>query len=46
MPAIVDTENGLKLVESHSILKYLAQKYQVDEAWYPRADLAKQAKVN
>jgi glutathione S-transferase len=28
VPAIVDTENGLCLAESHSILKYLAQKYQ------------------
>jgi glutathione S-transferase len=46
VPAIVDTDNGLELVESHSILKYLAQKFKVPEHWYPREDLAKQAKIN
>ena len=46
VPAIVDTDNGLALSESHAILKYLAQKFDVAEEWYPRKDLAKQAKVN
>lgn len=46
VPAIVDTDNGLCLAESHSILKYLAQKYKIADHWYPREDLAKQAKIN
>lgn len=29
VPAIFDTENNLALAESHSILKYLCQKYKV-----------------
>lgn len=46
VPAILDTENGLALAESHSILKYLAYKYKIPEHWYPREDYVKQAKVN
>ena len=46
VPAIHDTDNDLCLAESHAILKYLAQKYKVAEEWYPRQDIAKQAKVN
>jgi glutathione S-transferase len=46
VPAIVDTENGLCLAESHSILKYLALKFKVPEHWYPKDDLVKQAKIN
>jgi len=34
VPAIV--ANGYTLYESHSILRYLAEKYQVADHWYPR----------
>lgn len=46
VPAIVDTDNDLALAESHSILKYLAYKFNVPEQWYPRQDYVKQAKIN
>lgn len=46
VPAIVDTDNGLVLAESHAILKYLAQKYKLPEQWFPQQDLAKQARIN
>lgn len=46
VPAIVDTDNNLALAESHSILKYLCQKYKVNEQWFPIQDIAKQAKIN
>ena len=36
----------MALAESHAILKYLAQKFKINEQWYPREDLAKQAKIN
>lgn len=34
------------MAESHAILKYLAQKFNVAEEWFPRKDIAKQAKIN
>ena len=46
MPALEDTEAGLCLAESHAIMRYLCAKFKVDEQWYPREDLAKQAKIN
>ena len=46
VPAIEDTENGLCLAESHAIMRYLCEKFKLEEQWYPRSDLAKQAKVN
>jgi len=33
VPAIVD--NGIRVFESHTIVKYLARKYQVSDHWYP-----------
>ncbi|GFR73797.1 glutathione S-transferase theta-1 [Elysia marginata] len=44
IPAIDD--NGFKLSESITILKYLAQKYELPEHWYPCKDFKKQALVN
>ena len=35
MPAIDD--NGFCVRESNAIVKYLANKYQVDDHWYPKA---------
>jgi glutathione S-transferase len=46
IPAIYDTDNDLALAESHSILRYLCQKYNLPEQWYPHSDVAKQAKIN
>lgn len=46
VPAIHDTDNNLYLAESHTILRYLCLKFNLPEQWYPRSDLAKQAKVN
>jgi glutathione S-transferase len=46
VPAIHDTENGLFLAESHTILRYLCLKYNLPEQWYPRTDLIKQSKLN
>ena len=34
------------MAESHAILKYLAQKFDLPEQWFPRKDLAKQAKIS
>lgn len=47
VPAIVDTENGFKLAESHAIIKYLSNKYpeHVGE-WYPAKDFVKRAKID
>lgn len=33
VPAIVD--NGVRVFESHTIVKYLARKYQTPDHWYP-----------
>lgn len=46
VPAIEDTEVGLCLAESHAIMRYLCQKYKLEEQWYPCKDLARQAQVN
>ncbi|GFR73787.1 glutathione S-transferase theta-1 [Elysia marginata] len=44
VPAIDD--DGFKLTESITILKYLIWKHDLPEHWYPRKDLKKQALVN
>ena len=47
VPAIEDTETGLKLAESHSILRYLALKFPSNVgAWYPEKDLVQRAKID
>lgn len=46
VPAIQDTDNGLILAESHTILRYLCLKFNLPEHWYPRNDLPRQAKIN
>ena len=46
MPALEDTESGLCMVESHSIMRYLCGKFKLDEQWFPREDLVRQAKIN
>ena len=46
VPALYDTENDLALAECNAILRYISQKFKIDEQWYPREDLAKQAKIN
>jgi len=38
VPTIVDTD-GFVLYESHSIMRYLATRYKVDEQWYPVKDV-------
>lgn len=43
VPAIDD--NGFKITESVAILKYLADKHQVPDHWYPK-DLKKRAQVD
>ncbi|RUS85730.1 hypothetical protein EGW08_006524 [Elysia chlorotica] len=43
VPAIDD--DGFKLTESIGILKYLIGKYDLEEHWYPRQSLEKQARV-
>jgi glutathione S-transferase len=43
VPAIND--NGFKITESVAILKYLADKYQTPDHWYPK-DLQRRAKVD
>jgi glutathione S-transferase len=43
VPAIDD--NGFKLTESVAILKYLSDKYQVPDHWYPK-DLQRRARVD
>ena len=45
----VNTETGLiefTLSESHAMMRYLADKNQVEEHWYPREDLQKRAKID
>ena len=45
----VNTDSGLiefTLSESHAMLRYLADKNQVAEHWYPRQDLQKRAKID
>jgi len=46
VPAIHDTDNNFYLAESHSILRYICNKFNLDEQWYPRKDIMKQAKIN
>jgi len=43
VPAIDD--NGFILWESHAILRYLADKFKVDDNWYPK-DIQQRAKVD
>jgi len=44
VPAIKD--GSFTLTESVAILRYVAQKYNVSENWYPRKDVQKQARVD
>lgn len=47
VPAIVDTENGFKLAESHAIIRYLAGKYPEHVGnWYPQNCLVGRAKID
>lgn len=47
VPAIEDTETGLKLAESHSIMRYLALRFPTHVgAWYPEKDLVERAKID
>ncbi|KAL3857555.1 hypothetical protein ACJMK2_012207 [Sinanodonta woodiana] len=39
-------DNGFILTESVAILRYLSQKYNVPEHWYPRSDIKKQSRVD
>ena len=34
------------LIESHSILRYICNKYDLPEQWYPRNNIMKQPKIN
>jgi len=43
VPVIED--NNVYIFESHAILRYLADKYNVEDHWYPK-DLVQRAKVN
>lgn len=43
VPAIVD--DGVNVVESIAILKYLAKKYNTPDHWHPK-DIKAEAKVN
>lgn len=38
VPAILDTENGLMLGESHAIIAYLIKKYNIETKWYGKAE--------
>ena len=47
VPAIEDTDNGLKLAESHTIIRYLCNKYPNNVGdWYPAQDYVKRAKID
>lgn len=47
VPAIEDTDNGLKLAESHTIIRYLCNKYPNHVGdWYPAQDYVKRAKID
>ena len=46
VPAIVDTDNGMCLAESHSIMRYLCQKFKLNENWYPSKNLTRMAKID
>jgi glutathione S-transferase len=44
VPVIVDGEHTI--FESHSILRYLAQRFNTPDHWYPRSDLLKRTRVD
>ena len=46
VPTIEDRRNGFVLYESHAILRYLSDSFEVPEHWYPRKDLEIRAKID
>eukprot|EP01087_Luapelamoeba_hula_P011579 TRINITY_DN3156_c3_g1_i1.p1 TRINITY_DN3156_c3_g1~~TRINITY_DN3156_c3_g1_i1.p1 ORF type:complete len:227 (-),score=37.19 TRINITY_DN3156_c3_g1_i1:81-761(-) len=44
VPALVDGD--FRLSESHSIMRYLAQKFPIADNWYPHSDLVKRTRVD
>ena len=47
VPAIVDTETGLQLAESHAIIRYLAARYPAHAGqWYPQSCPVGRAKID
>ena len=47
VPAIVDTDSGFKLAESHAIMRYLCNKYPENIGdWYPAKCYVQRAKID
>lgn len=44
VPVIID--HGDVVFESHTILRYLSQKYNTPDHWYPRSDLLKRTRID
>lgn len=46
VPAIVDSDNGLTLGESHAIIDYLISKFNLQNKWFHNNDVIIKAKVS